>query len=144
MSSSLEGRQPPEGAPWRGSRSGSHCAATARGWGSGLRCWSRAPTQDSDLLLRGRLATQAPEIDGQVILNDGSAEPGSFVTCEVTEAHPYDLVARVSGRRRLTVSQRTLGNADEEMGPARSGRPHGHYQISRAPSCAWRGSPRPL
>ena len=23
------------------------------------------------------------------------AEPGSFVTCEVTEAHPYDLVARV-------------------------------------------------
>ena len=50
---------------------------------------------DSDLLLRGRLATQAPEIDGQVILNDGAAEPGSFVTAEVTEAHPYDLVARI-------------------------------------------------
>jgi ribosomal protein S12 methylthiotransferase len=50
---------------------------------------------DSDLLLTGRLATQAPEIDGQVILNDGVAEPGSFVTCEVTEAHPYDLVARI-------------------------------------------------
>jgi ribosomal protein S12 methylthiotransferase len=50
---------------------------------------------DSDLLLRGRLATQAPEIDGQVIVNDGSAEPGAFVTCEVTEAHPYDLVARI-------------------------------------------------
>jgi ribosomal protein S12 methylthiotransferase len=50
---------------------------------------------DSDLLLRGRLSTQAPEIDGQVIINDGAAEPGSFVTCEVTEAHPYDLVARV-------------------------------------------------
>ena len=39
--------------------------------------------------------TQAPEIDGQVIVNDGSAEPGSFVTCEITEAHPYDLVARI-------------------------------------------------
>jgi ribosomal protein S12 methylthiotransferase len=50
---------------------------------------------DSDLLLRGRLSTQAPEIDGQVIVNDGEAEPGSFVTCEVTEAHPYDLVARI-------------------------------------------------
>ena len=50
---------------------------------------------DSDLLLRGRLASQAPEIDGQVILNDGTAEPGCFVTCEVTEAHPYDLVARI-------------------------------------------------
>jgi ribosomal protein S12 methylthiotransferase len=54
---------------------------------------------DSDLLLRGRLSTQAPEIDGQVIVNDGTAEPGSFVTCEVTEAHPYDLVARIVGAR---------------------------------------------
>jgi ribosomal protein S12 methylthiotransferase len=50
---------------------------------------------DSDLLLRGRLATQAPEIDGAVIINDGTAEAGSFATCEVTEAHPYDLVARI-------------------------------------------------
>ncbi len=50
---------------------------------------------DTDLLLRGRAATQAPEIDGQVLINDGTAVPGSFVTCEVTEAHPYDLVARI-------------------------------------------------
>jgi ribosomal protein S12 methylthiotransferase len=50
---------------------------------------------DSDLLLRGRLPTQAPEIDGAVIINDGTAETGSFVTCEVSEAHPYDLVARI-------------------------------------------------
>jgi ribosomal protein S12 methylthiotransferase len=50
---------------------------------------------DTDLLLRGRMATQAPEIDGQVILNDGVADPGQFVACEVTEAHPYDLVARI-------------------------------------------------
>lgn len=50
---------------------------------------------DTDLLLRGRLATQAPEIDGMVILNDGSAPVGSFVTAEVTEGHPYDLVARI-------------------------------------------------
>ena len=50
---------------------------------------------DTDLLLRGRTATQAPEIDGQVIINDGTAEPGTFVRVEITEAHPYDLVARV-------------------------------------------------
>jgi ribosomal protein S12 methylthiotransferase len=50
---------------------------------------------DTDLLLRGRLATQAPEIDGAVLINDGTASPGDFVTCEVTEAHPYDLVARI-------------------------------------------------
>ena len=50
---------------------------------------------DSDLLLRGRLATQAPEIDGQVILNDGTAEAGSLVTCRIGEAHAYDLVAAI-------------------------------------------------
>jgi ribosomal protein S12 methylthiotransferase len=51
---------------------------------------------ESDLLLRGRLSTQAPDIDGGVILNDGVAAPGSFVACEITEAHPYDLVARIA------------------------------------------------
>jgi ribosomal protein S12 methylthiotransferase len=51
--------------------------------------------EDSDLLLRGRLATQAPDIDGCVIINDGTAPAGTLVTCEVTEAHPYDLVARI-------------------------------------------------
>ena len=50
---------------------------------------------DTDLLLRGRLATQAPEIDGMVVLNDGTALPGAFVIAEITEAHPYDLVARI-------------------------------------------------
>jgi ribosomal protein S12 methylthiotransferase len=50
---------------------------------------------DTDLLLRGRAPTQAPEIDGQVIINDGSAEAGTFATVEITEAHPYDLVGRV-------------------------------------------------
>ncbi len=53
---------------------------------------------ESDLLLRGRLASQAPEIDGQVIVNDGWAPPGSFVACRITEAHPYDLVARIESR----------------------------------------------
>lgn len=50
---------------------------------------------DTDLLLRGRLAGQAPEVDGMVLINDGTAEPGSFVRCEITEAHAYDVVARV-------------------------------------------------
>jgi ribosomal protein S12 methylthiotransferase len=50
---------------------------------------------DTDLILRGRLSTQAPEIDGSILINDGTASPGDFVTCEVTDAHPYDLVARI-------------------------------------------------
>jgi ribosomal protein S12 methylthiotransferase len=54
------------------------------------------PHPDTDLLLKGRLETQAPEIDGAVVIQDGTAPPGSFVTCLVTEAHPYDLVARIA------------------------------------------------
>jgi ribosomal protein S12 methylthiotransferase len=50
---------------------------------------------DTDLLLQGRFSGQAPEIDGQVIINDGTAAAGEFVTVEVTEAHPYDLVGRL-------------------------------------------------
>lgn len=53
--------------------------------------------EDTDLLLRGRTAGQAPEIDGQVIINDGAVPAGSFVTVELTEAHPYDLVGRIVG-----------------------------------------------
>ncbi|HUG55419.1 MAG TPA: 30S ribosomal protein S12 methylthiotransferase RimO [Vicinamibacteria bacterium] len=53
------------------------------------------PHPESDLLLRGRTAGQAPDVDGMVIIADGVAAPGSFVTCEVTEAHPYDLVVRI-------------------------------------------------
>ena len=33
--------------------------------------------------------------DGTVMINDGMAYPGSFVTCEITETHAYDLVARI-------------------------------------------------
>jgi ribosomal protein S12 methylthiotransferase len=43
----------------------------------------------------GRAFFQAPDVDGSVLINDGTAEPGTFVTCEITEAHPYDVVARI-------------------------------------------------
>jgi ribosomal protein S12 methylthiotransferase len=44
--------------------------------------------------LRGRLQTQAPEIDGSVFLN-GKARPGNWVEARITQALPYDLVAQV-------------------------------------------------
>jgi ribosomal protein S12 methylthiotransferase len=50
---------------------------------------------ETDLLLRGRLASQAPEIDGQVLINDGTAPAGGFATCEITGAHAYDLIGRI-------------------------------------------------
>jgi ribosomal protein S12 methylthiotransferase len=58
-------------------------------------------SQETPLLWEGRTQVHAPEIDGTVYLNDfGPFEaltPGRFYRCEVTEAHDYDLVARVVG-----------------------------------------------
>ena len=46
-------------------------------------------------LLTGRLATQAPEVDGCVILDGGDVEPGQMVNAVITGVDGYDLVARV-------------------------------------------------
>ena len=46
--------------------------------------------------LRGRIRTQAPEIDGCVFLK-GEARPGDFVEAEITQALPYDLIAVTTG-----------------------------------------------
>jgi ribosomal protein S12 methylthiotransferase len=64
---------------------------------------------ETDLLLVGRTEGQAPEIDGQVFINDGLAYPGEMVTVEVTEAHDYDLVGKVVDRpksKRKTLKAR--------------------------------------
>ena len=52
---------------------------------------------DTDLLLVGRMATQAIEVDGQVLINEGSARPGLFLSVELTEVAGYDLVGRIVG-----------------------------------------------
>ncbi len=45
-------------------------------------------------ILRGRLQTQAPEIDGCVFLK-GNARPGDWVEACITQALPYDLVGQI-------------------------------------------------
>ncbi|HZU31631.1 MAG TPA: 30S ribosomal protein S12 methylthiotransferase RimO [Candidatus Angelobacter sp.] len=59
------------------------------------------PSEETDLLWEGRAAMHAPEIDGKLFINDfGDHEelvPGTFYRCEITEAHDYDLVARIVG-----------------------------------------------
>ncbi len=57
------------------------------------------PSEESDLLLEGRTVMHAPEIDGKVLVNDApddlTPKPGEFYRCEITEAHDYDVVARI-------------------------------------------------
>ncbi|GJL78727.1 MAG: ribosomal protein S12 methylthiotransferase RimO [Nitrospinaceae bacterium] len=44
-------------------------------------------------LMTGRLPTQAPEIDGQVIIEASDVEPGQIVPMRITSATDYDVVA---------------------------------------------------
>ena len=57
------------------------------------------PSSESDLLWEGRTEMHAPEIDGKVFIADfgdhDDIQPGQFQRCEITEAHDYDLVARL-------------------------------------------------
>ena len=50
---------------------------------------------ETDLLFFGRTRGQAPDIDGVVYINDGTARPGDIQMVEITEAHDYDLVGRI-------------------------------------------------
>jgi ribosomal protein S12 methylthiotransferase len=56
-------------------------------------------SEETDLLLEGRTSMHAPEIDGKVFVNDFPEEitpqPGEFYRCQITEAHDYDLVAKI-------------------------------------------------
>ena len=58
-------------------------------------------SDETPLLWEGRTPFHAPEIDGKVYINDFGAlqtlEPGRFYPAQITEAHEYDIVARVAG-----------------------------------------------
>ncbi|MBW4043585.1 MAG: 30S ribosomal protein S12 methylthiotransferase RimO [Acidobacteria bacterium] len=56
-------------------------------------------SEETPLLWEGRTEFHAPEIDGKVYINDfgpyEALEAGRFYSCEITEAHDYDVVARI-------------------------------------------------
>jgi ribosomal protein S12 methylthiotransferase len=56
-------------------------------------------SEETPLLWEGRTQFHAPEIDGKVYINDfgdlEALEAGRFYRAEITEAHDYDLVAKV-------------------------------------------------
>ena len=55
-------------------------------------------SSESDLLLEGRMETQAPEIDGNVLINDVAEEEpenGEFYLTEITDSLEYDLIGRI-------------------------------------------------
>jgi ribosomal protein S12 methylthiotransferase len=56
------------------------------------------PCEETEHLLEGRLRSQAPEIDGRLLINDTAGravEPGDVVRVRIGEAYDYDLVGAV-------------------------------------------------
>ena len=60
---------------------------------------AEGPSEETELLWEGRTQYHAPEIDGKVFINDfgdlETLEAGRFYRGEITEAHDYDVVARI-------------------------------------------------
>jgi ribosomal protein S12 methylthiotransferase len=67
--------------------------------GQRVRVIFEGEANETELLWQGRLETQAPDIDGCVLINDAPEglvpTPGDFVNVLITEAQEYDLVGRI-------------------------------------------------
>lgn len=67
--------------------------------GTKVRVLFEGPSSETDLLWQGRMETQAPDIDGCVLINDTLAgmapSPGDFVNVLITDAHEYDLIGTI-------------------------------------------------
>lgn len=67
--------------------------------GNTVRVLFEGTSKESDLLWQGRLESQAPDIDGCVLINDAPDDlipaPGDFVNVLITESQEYDLVGRI-------------------------------------------------
>lgn len=63
---------------------------------------------ESDMLMRARHAGQCPEIDGQIIINDGRkvTEFGKLYEVEITDATDYDLIGKVLGSSKKKESRK--------------------------------------
>ncbi len=71
-----------------------------RDWvGRELVLLAEGESDETPLLWEGRTEFHAPEIDGKVYMNDfgplEALEAGRFYRAEITEAHDYDVVARI-------------------------------------------------
>lgn len=52
-------------------------------------------SEETELLLKGRSAGQAPDVDGCCLITAGQAEVGQFVELRITDASEYDLIGEI-------------------------------------------------
>jgi len=53
------------------------------------------PSAETDLLLKGRTAAMAPDVDAQVLINKGDGMIGEIMPVLISEAHSYDIVGEI-------------------------------------------------
>ena len=66
--------------------------------GRELEAIVEGPCEESDDLLEGRLRSQAPEIDGRLLINDTGGRDvraGQIVRVRIMQTHAYDVVGRI-------------------------------------------------
>jgi ribosomal protein S12 methylthiotransferase len=67
--------------------------------GETVRVLFEGESKESELLWQGRMETQAPDIDGCVLISDApdgfTPQPGDLVNVLITEAQEYDLVGSI-------------------------------------------------
>ncbi|SHJ51656.1 SSU ribosomal protein S12P methylthiotransferase [Malonomonas rubra DSM 5091] len=52
-------------------------------------------SDETDLLLKGRSARQAPDVDGQFLITSGQADVGELVQLKITDSSEYDLIGEI-------------------------------------------------
>ena len=69
------------------------------GFAETVRVIFEGESAESELLWQGRMETQAPDIDGCVLINDAPEgfvpQAGDLVNVLIQKAHEYDLIGRI-------------------------------------------------
>lgn len=52
-------------------------------------------SEETELLLKGRSARQAPDVDGQYLITSGQADVGELVQLKITDSSEYDLIGEI-------------------------------------------------
>ncbi|MEK6705780.1 MAG: 30S ribosomal protein S12 methylthiotransferase RimO [Bdellovibrionota bacterium] len=70
--------------------------------GKDVQVLNEGRSDETNLIIKGRMPTQAPEIDGQVLINDlgeleaSALKPGDMVTVKITDIMPHDLLGTLT------------------------------------------------
>jgi ribosomal protein S12 methylthiotransferase len=76
--------------------------------GSELEVLVEGASEEHELVMKGRHAGQAPEIDGSVYLSEGEAFPGEIRRVRITHASDWDLVGELLGQAAPATSRKRV------------------------------------